>query len=104
MLGVVKLVISEMTYQLTVLDDGDSGAFIPFRDGTSGVETFGGGRYVGIAVESAGTVIVDFNTAQNPWCVYDEEFTCPFPPGENWIDAPIGAGAKLYRPPTQPPS
>lgn len=102
MLGAVKLTIGESTYRLTVLDDGDGGAFIPFRDGTSGAETYSGGRYVGIAVESAGTVTVDFNTAQNPWCVYDEEFTCPLPPGQNWIDEPVGAGAKVYEPPAQP--
>ncbi|MCL1694011.1 MAG: DUF1684 domain-containing protein [Actinomycetia bacterium] len=99
MLGVVALSIGDSDYRLTVLDDGDGGAFIPFRDGTSGVETYAGGRYVGIDPDAAGEVIVDFNTAQNPWCVYDEEFTCPLPPAENWIAEPIPAGAKAYEPP-----
>ena len=99
MVGVVAIVIGESEYRLTVLDDGDGGAFIPFRDGTSGDETYAGGRYVGIDADAAGPVTVDFNTAQNPWCVYDEEFTCPLPPAENWIAEPIPAGAKAYESP-----
>jgi uncharacterized protein (DUF1684 family) len=101
MLGVVTLPIGESTYRLTVLDDGDGGAFIPFRDGTSGAETYSGGRYVGVGADVAGAVTVDFNTAQNPWCVYDEEFTCPLPSTENWIVERIPAGAKAYEPPDQ---
>jgi uncharacterized protein (DUF1684 family) len=99
MLGIVTLSIGDSDYRLTVLDDGDGGAFIPFRDGTSGVETYGGGRYVGIDADPAGAITIDFNTAQNPWCVYDEEFTCPLPSAENWIVEPIRAGAKTYEPP-----
>lgn len=99
MLGVATVTIGDSIYRLTVLDDGDGGAFIPFRDGTSGVETYSGGRYVGIVTENPGAVTIDFNTAQNPWCVYDEEFTCPLPPTENWIAERIPAGAKEYSPP-----
>ena len=101
MIGGVTISIGESTYRLTVLDDGDGGAFIPFRDGTSGIETYGGGRYVGVATGSAGAVTIDFNTAQNPWCVYDEEFTCPLPSAENWVAERIPAGAKMYEPPNQ---
>jgi len=101
MTGTVTISIGESIYRLTVLDDGDGGAFIPFRDGTSGTETYGGGRYVGVASESAGAVTIDFNTAKNPWCVYDEEFTCPLPSAENWIVERIPAGAKMYEPPDQ---
>jgi uncharacterized protein (DUF1684 family) len=99
MLGVVTLSIGESIYRLTVLDDGDGGAFIPFRDGTSGMETYSGGRYVGITTGASEAVTVDFNMAQNPWCAYDEEFTCPFPPSENWIDEPVDAGVMTYEPP-----
>ena len=99
-LGIVALSIDGSAYRLTVLDDGDDGAFIPFRDGTSGRETYAGGRYVGVDADTAGDVTIDFNTAQNPWCVYDEEFTCPLPPAENWIVERIPAGAKAYEPPS----
>ncbi len=99
MLGVVVLDIGDSTYALTVLDDGDGGMFIPFRDGTAGKETYGGGRYVGIDPSPDGTVVVDFNRAQNPYCVYDEDFVCPLPPPGNWITEPIPAGEKMYEPP-----
>ncbi len=98
MLGVVALSIGNSDYRLTVLDDGDGGAFIPFRDGTCGVETYAGGRYLGIDTDTVGEVTIDFNTAKNPWCVYDEEFTCPLPSPESWIAEPIRAGTKAYGP------
>jgi uncharacterized protein (DUF1684 family) len=96
MVGRVILSIGDDAYTLTVLDDGDGSAFIPFRDGTSGRETYGGGRYVGIDPAADGDVVVDFNTAKNPWCVYDEDFVCPLPPQDNWISDPIPAGEKMY--------
>ncbi|MEN8041511.1 MAG: DUF1684 domain-containing protein [Actinomycetota bacterium] len=91
----VTLAIGASTYRLSVIDDGDGGAFIPFRDGTCGEASYGGGRYVD--VEHAGVqAFVDFNRARNPWCVYDEEFVCPLPPQENWIIESIPAGEKDY--------
>jgi len=96
--GNLVLPIGESTYRLTVLDDGDGDLFVPFRDGTSGVETYEGGRYVSLSVGSAVATRVDFNSARNPWCVYDEEFICPLPPVENWITERIAAGEKMYRP------
>ncbi len=99
MIGRALVQIGDTSYRLTVLDDGDSGAFIPFRDGSSGKETYGGGRYVGIEIGAEGTTKIDFNTAQNPWCVYDEEFTCPLPPKGNLITEPIRAGEKMYTAP-----
>ncbi len=98
MVGVVVLDMGDTAYTLTVLDDGDGGMFIPFRDGTAGTETYGGGRYAGIEPSSDGVVTVDFNRAQNPYCVYDEEFVCPLPPPGNWIAEPIRAGEKMYEP------
>lgn len=96
--GVLALVIGESTYELTVLDDGDGDMFVPFRDGTSGVESYEGGRYVGLSLGADVRASVDFNSARNPWCVYDEEFICPLPPWENWISERIPAGEKKYLP------
>jgi len=98
MVGTVALEIGGTPYRLTVLDDGDGQRFIPFRDGTSGDESYGGGRYVGVD-PADGSVTIDFNTARNPYCVYDEEFVCPLPPPDNWIAEPIPAGEKMYEPP-----
>jgi uncharacterized protein (DUF1684 family) len=97
--GVLSVSIVGTNHQLSVLDDGDGDTFVPFRDGTSGTETYEGGRYVGLSLGSDGEVSVDFNSARNPWCVYDEEFICPLPPVENWISERIPAGEKMYLPP-----
>lgn len=36
---------------------------------------------------------VDFNVACNPyWAAYNDTFSCPLPPPENWLPVPIGAG------------
>ena len=93
--GTARCEIASETYALTVLDDGDGGSFIPFRDDTAGAETYAGGRYVPIEVE-VDAAFIDFNRAYNAYCVYDEEFVCPLPPPENWIGDPIPAGEKMY--------
>lgn len=83
------------------------GLFLPFRDATSGHETYGGGRYLfdtvkntdGMALElRAGSpdVTIDFNFAYNPSCVYDPRWACPLAPRENWLAVPIRAGEKMF--------
>ncbi|MFX1533536.1 MAG: DUF1684 domain-containing protein [Promethearchaeota archaeon] len=72
--------------------------FIPFRDATTGTETYSAGRYLDLELErdytSDGKWILDFNKAYNPWCAYNEDYTCPFVPPENWLEVPILAGEK----------
>lgn len=92
------MTVDDAAYRLTVTDDGDGDTFVPFRDATNGVDTYEGGRYVGLADGPGSAVSIDFNRARNPWCVYDEEFICPLPPIENWIAARIPAGEKMYLP------
>jgi len=74
--------------------------FIPFKDETSGKETYSAGRYIDLEPERdrtpEGRWILDFNKAYNPWCVYSEAYTCPFVPLENWLKVPIRAGEKNY--------
>lgn len=77
--------------------EGAHGFFLPFRDSTSGSETYGAGRYLDIDPNPDGTVTVDFNLAYNPFCAYSEAYSCPLPPPENWLDVPIKAGEKDYR-------
>lgn len=69
--------------------------FVPFRDKTSGKETYGAGRYLDPQVHD-GNFILDFNQAYNPFCAYNENYTCPLPPVENWLDIPIYAGEKSF--------
>jgi len=75
------------------------GLFLPFRDATSGSETYGAGRYLDIrAPGRSGTVTIDFNQAYNPFCAYDDRYSCPVPPPENRIEVPVRAGEKAFRP------
>jgi uncharacterized protein len=71
--------------------------FLPFRDATSGRETYGAGRYLEVEPPGAdGRVLVDFNAAYTPYCAYNPDWSCPIPPGENWLSVPIRAGEKTF--------
>lgn len=75
--------------------------FMPFRDATSGNETYGAGRYMDDhrpALEHLGgnRFRVDFNYAYNPYCAYSELYSCPLPPHDNWLRVPIRAGEKKF--------
>ncbi len=76
---------------------GSGDLFLPFKDKTSGVETYPEGRYLNIEPMPGGKVLIDFNRAYNPFCEYNEKFTCPFAPKENWLDIEIPAGEKRFR-------
>jgi len=97
--GSVQVSVDGRPYTLTVLDDGDGGAFVPFGDATNGRGTYGGGRYVAIEIHDNGTATVDFNRAVNPYCAYDEEYSCPLPPPGNTIAVPVEAGERILREP-----
>ncbi len=76
--------------------------FMPFRDASSGAETYGAGRYMdnhrpGIQQLSGNQFQIDFNFAYNPYCAYSPAYSCPLPPMENWIKIPIKAGEKDFK-------
>lgn len=71
--------------------------FIPFKDFTNGVETYGGGRYLDIIKPEKGMGwILDFNKCYNPYCAYSYKYSCPIPPEENHLEIEIKAGVKKY--------
>ncbi|MDG6901102.1 MAG: DUF1684 domain-containing protein [Nitrososphaerota archaeon] len=74
----------------------DPSLFVPFRDGTSGKESYGAARYLDLKVEHDDNYAVDFNYAYNPYCAYSEDYVCPLPPQENWLPVPVKAGEKKY--------
>jgi uncharacterized protein (DUF1684 family) len=49
-------------------------------------------------VAEDGSLIVDFNLAYNPPCVFSQYATCPLPPAENRLPIRIEAGERDYRP------
>ncbi len=72
--------------------------FLAFADATSAKETYGAGRYIDVKkAPGAGSLILDFNKAYNPYCAYTDRYSCPFPPRENILGIPILAGEKIYR-------
>lgn len=95
--GVIDVPFPEGNISLLALQGEEEEAFIPFRDGTCGGDSYGAGRYVPIKIESDGSCVVDFNRAINPLCAYDPEFSCPLPPQENWLERSIAAGEKDFR-------
>ncbi|WP_302082005.1 DUF1684 domain-containing protein [Salinibaculum rarum] len=78
-------------------DDGDT-IFVPFRDKTTGQQTYHGGRYMELepdrTLEDGDVVTIDFNIAYSPFCAYSETFSCPLPPEENWLETTIEAGER----------
>lgn len=85
---------------LALFDTGHPGLFLPFRDATSGRDTYGGGRYLDLDPAEDGTVTVDFNLAYSPFCAYNDGYSCALPPNENWMAVPIEAGEKTWRKPS----
>lgn len=72
--------------------------FLAFGDKTSGGETYGGGRYLDIKkVPGSSTIKLDFNKAYNPYCAYNDTYSCPLPPRENLLEVAIKAGEKNYK-------
>lgn len=95
--GAVVFTRDNQTYRIETIDAGDR-LWLIFADGTSGEETYGGGRflYTDSKADSTGKVIVDFNKAYNPPCVLTKFATCPLPPKENYIKLRVTAGEKVW--------
>ncbi|CAN5399752.1 DUF1684 domain-containing protein [soil metagenome] len=71
--------------------------FVPFKDLTNGTETYSGGRYIYLKIPEADETFLDFNLAFNPSCAYgSDEYSCPIPPKENFLQTEIKAGEKIY--------
>jgi uncharacterized protein (DUF1684 family) len=99
-IGTLKFALQGKPMRLTAFVDVDSPQvnrlFVPFADQTSGNETYPAGRYMELDPTATGIYVVDFNIAYNPYCYYNAEFDCPYPPKENRLDAPIRAGERVH--------
>ena len=103
--GVVYFMIDTFNLKLAVfqnkkmldLSQDTNLLFVPFRDGTNGKETYGGGRYFDCEIPLTGNMILlDFNKAYNPYCAYNPRFSCVIPPEENRKAVRIEAGEKVF--------
>jgi len=71
--------------------------FLPFTDYTSGNGSYGGGRYIDLKQPKGTTMVIDFNTAYNPYCAYNHSYSCPVPPTQNDLKVEVKAGVKEYK-------
>jgi uncharacterized protein (DUF1684 family) len=96
--GVVRFEVEGRPAQVTLYGSHEQDElFLPFRDATSGSESYGAGRYLEVDPPTMdGTVVIDFNYAYNPYCAYNPDWSCPIPPGENWLAVPIRAGERSF--------
>jgi uncharacterized protein (DUF1684 family) len=102
--GVLRFRLADRDLTLSAFVDADDDEpeelFVPFRDATSGKETYGAGRYLDLPFHAHGSgpheIIMDFNLAYNPYCAYSEAYSCPLPPAENTLPVAITAGEKDY--------
>ncbi len=72
------------------------GFFLPFVDSLAGKETYPAGRYLEPQTLPDGRLLIDFNMAYNPYCAYNENWSCPLTPAENRLKVPIRAGEKQF--------
>ena len=85
------------THRIDAVDEGGDRLFLIIADQTSGEETYGGGRFMYVnKSDSSGTILLDFNKAYNPPCVFTKYATCPLPPLQNYLKLRIEAGEKVY--------
>lgn len=104
--GEISFTLKDETHTLTVYQDQDlmkeegfeDYLFLPFLDDTNGDETYGGGRYLDLSIPDGDSLTIDFNTAYNPYCVYNEKYSCPIVPRDNYVDVEVRAGVKDFEP------
>jgi uncharacterized protein (DUF1684 family) len=93
--GRFKFSVKGQEAELTIYSN-EHGFFLPFVDSQAGPVTYGAGRYLEPEQLRNGKFLVDFNLAYNPYCAYNELYSCPIPPAENRIAVPIAAGEKNF--------
>ena len=103
--GIITINLQNKIYHLNVYQGEESMEstnnkdylFLPFLDDTNGEESYAGGRYIDLIIPEGDSIIINFNQAYNPYCDYNEKFSCPLVPRENYIDIPVKAGLKKFK-------
>ena len=93
--GKFSFTVGGQKVELTIYQN-DNGFFLPFVDSLAGKETYPAGRYLEPEPLPDGRFFVDFNLAYNPYCAYNEMWSCPITPAENRLKVAIQAGEKLF--------
>ena len=106
--GVIKFTLKEGKYELTLYQSEEdvrnekrkNRLFLPFTDATSGNQSYGGGRYMDLMItdiDEDQTIEINFNNTYNPYCTYDEKYSCPLTPRKNHVNTEITAGIKDFK-------
>ena len=86
-------------YRLDAVIDGGE-LFLIFRDQTSGKTTYPATRFLYAELpknlKASSAVVLDYNKAINPPCVFTAYATCPLPPPQNRLSLAITAGETMY--------
>lgn len=93
--GRFKFLVDGQSAELTIYKN-QNGYFMPFVDNLAGKETYPAGRYLEPEKLPNGKFLVDFNLAYNPYCAYNEKWSCPITPAENRLKVSIRAGEKIF--------
>ncbi len=93
--GRFKFQVDGQDAELTIYQN-EHGYFLPFVDSLAGKETYPAGRYLEPEALPGNRFFVDFNLAYNPYCAYNEMWSCPITPPENRLKVPVRAGEKLF--------
>ena len=104
--GEVFFIIDEQELKLDVykskyaVKEYENHLFLPFLDKTNGKTSYAGGRFVDVLTTDEhenGTINIDFNKAYNPYCAYNDKYSCPITPRKNYLDIDINAGVMAYK-------
>ena len=106
--GILTFILKEKEMQLTLyqsLEESENPIFedylfLPFTDETSGDYSYGGGRYMDVFksnINANGTIELNFNNTYNPYCAYNEDYSCPLTPRDNHLSIEILAGIKDFK-------
>lgn len=105
--GILNFTIKGKDLKLTIYQSQDDlrdekykdYLFLPFTDDTSGEDSYGGGRYMDVMISDEkpdGTIVLNFNNTYNPYCAYNDKYSCPLTPRKNHLDIEIKAGIKVF--------
>lgn len=94
--GDVLFTVDGQQQRLVGLQGKDGGLSLHFRDATSGVSTYAGGRILRVDDPTPeGELTLDLNRVVNLPCAFTEYATCPLPPAGNTLTVAIEAGERL---------
>jgi len=85
------------SHSLREMEEFKSYLFLPFTDRTNGKGSYAGGRFIDLEIPEENLIVIDFNKAYNPYCAYNERYSCPIPPKENDLDIEIRAGVMAFK-------